>query len=77
MLQFIFYIKEGLLNVLSKKFLNSLVGVFRYRMNLPLSSFISIFIFLVLLTFCFIGYFRYSFTPCGMVEFTFTYAILS
>lgn len=62
---------------MSKKFLSSLIGVFSYRMNLPLSSFISIFIFLVLLTFCFIGYFSYSFTPCGIVEFTFTYAMLS
>lgn len=76
-LQFIFYIKDRLLNVISKKFLSSLIGVFRYRINLPLSSFISIFIFLVLLTFCFIGYFSYSFTPCGIVEFTFTYAMLS
>lgn len=76
-LQFIFYINEGLLNSFSKKFLSSLVGVFRYRSSLPLSSFISVFTFLVLLTCCFGGYFCYSFCPCGMPEFTFTYAILA
>lgn len=76
-LQFIFYIKEGLLNTLSKNFLSSLVGVFSYRSNLPLRSFISIFTFLILLTCCFGGYFCYSFCPCGIVEFTFVYAILA
>lgn len=69
--------KDGLLNIFSTKFLSRLIGVFSYSSSLPLSSFISVFIFLVLLTFCFMGYFSYSFTPCGMVEFTFTYAILS
>nr|BAV78631.1 ATP synthase F0 subunit 6 [Panagrellus redivivus] len=76
-LQFIFYMKEGLLNTLAKKFLNSLIGVFSYSNNLPLSSFISVFTFLVLLTSCFGGYFCYSFCPCGMVEFTFVYAMLA
>lgn len=76
-LQFIFYIKEGLLNSLTKKFLSSLIGVFSYRRSLPLRSFISVFTFLVLLTCCFGGYFCYSFCPCGIVEFTFVYAILA
>jgi len=62
---------------LSKNFLNSLVGVFSYSSSLPLSSFISIFTFLVLLTCCFFGYFCYSFCPCGIPEFTFTYALLA
>nr|AJF94005.1 ATP synthase F0 subunit 6 [Halicephalobus gingivalis] len=76
-LQFIFYMKNGLLNTLAKKFLFSLIDVFSYNKNLPLSSFISVFIFLVLLTCCFGGYFCYSFCPCGMVEFTLTYALLA
>lgn len=44
---------------------------------MPLRSFISIFTFLILLTSCFGGYFCYSFCPCGIVEFTFVYAILA
>nr|AAO16321.1 ATPase subunit 6 [Caenorhabditis elegans] len=56
-LQFLFYFKESMLNTLVKKFLNSLVGVFSYTNTLPLSSVISIFTFIVLLTCCFGGYF--------------------
>lgn len=62
---------------MAKKFLFSLIDVFSYNKNLPLSSFISVFIFLVLLTCCFGGYFCYSFCPCGIVEFTLTYALLA
>lgn len=62
---------------MTKNFLSRLIGVFRYRRNLPLRSFISVFTFLVLLTCCFGGYFCYSFCPCGMVEFTFIYAMLA
>lgn len=62
---------------MNKKFLNSLVGVFSYRNSLPLSSFISIITFLILLTCCFGGYFCYSFCPCGIPEFTFVYALLA
>nr|BAT21233.1 ATP synthase F0 subunit 6 [Rhabditophanes sp. KR3021] len=73
-LQFIFYTKDSMLNCLVKKFLNSLIDVFSYTSSLPLSSTISFFTFIVLLTCCFGGYFCYSFCPCGMVEFTFVYA---
>nr|YP_009391080.1 ATP synthase F0 subunit 6 [Caenorhabditis afra]ARV88345.1 ATP synthase F0 subunit 6 [Caenorhabditis afra] len=76
-LQFLFYFKESMLNTLVKKFLNSLVGVFSYTSSLPLSSVISVFTFIVLLTCCFGGYFTYSFCPCGMVEFTFVYAAVA
>lgn len=72
-----FYFKESMLNTLVKKFLNSLVGVFSYSNTLPLSSVISIFTFIVLLTCCFGGYFTYSFCPCGIVEFTFVYAAVA
>nr|YP_009391032.1 ATP synthase F0 subunit 6 [Caenorhabditis virilis]ARV88296.1 ATP synthase F0 subunit 6 [Caenorhabditis virilis] len=76
-LQYLFYFKESMLNTLVKKFLGSLVGVFSYSSSLPLSSVISIFTFIVLLTCCFGGYFTYSFCPCGMVEFTFVYAAVA
>nr|ALK03812.1 ATP synthase F0 subunit 6 [Caenorhabditis remanei] len=76
-LQFLFYFKESMLNTLVKKFLNSLVGVFSYSNTLPLSSIISVFTFIILLTCCFGGYFTYSFCPCGMVEFTFVYAAVA
>nr|AGY95401.1 ATP synthase F0 subunit 6 [Hypodontus macropi] len=76
-LQYLLYFKEGMLNVLVKKFFYSLVGVFSYSKVLPLSSVISIFTFIVLLICCFGGYFTYSFCPCGMVEFTFVYAMVA
>jgi len=76
-LQFIFYFKEGIINTLVKNFFSSLIGVFSYRNTLPLSSIISIFTFIVLLTCCFGGYFTYSFCPCGIVEFTFVYAVVA
>lgn len=66
-----------MLNTLAKKFLNSLVGVFSYSSSLPLSSVISVFTFVILLTCCFGGYFTYSFCPCGIVEFTFVYAAVA
>nr|YP_004123391.1 ATP synthase F0 subunit 6 [Contracaecum rudolphii B Bullini et al., 1986]ACP30389.1 ATP synthase F0 subunit 6 [Contracaecum rudolphii B Bullini et al., 1986] len=76
-LQFLFYFKESMLGVLVKKFLGVLVVVFSYEGDLPLSSVISIFTFVVLLTCCFGGYFTYSFCPCGMLEFTFVYAVVA
>nr|AGY95425.1 ATP synthase F0 subunit 6 [Hypodontus macropi] len=76
-LQYLLYFKEGMLNVLVKKFFYSLVGVFSYTKVLPLSSVISVFTFIVLLICCFGGYFTYSFCPCGMVEFTFVYAMIA
>nr|AJF11553.1 ATP synthase F0 subunit 6 [Baylisascaris schroederi] len=76
-LQFLFYFKESMLSVLVGKFLQSLVVVFSYTGELPLSFVVSVFTFLVLLTCCFGGYFMYSFCPCGMVEFTFVYAMVA
>lgn len=76
-LQYLLYFKEGILNVLVKKFFYGIVGVFSYSSMLPLSSVISFFTFIVLLICCFGGYFTYSFCPCGMVEFTFVYAIVA
>jgi hypothetical protein len=57
--------------------MGSLVGVFSYRRRLPLRSLISVFTFVILLTCCFGGYFTYSFCPCGILEFTFVYAIVA
>nr|YP_009312517.1 ATP synthase F0 subunit 6 [Phocanema bulbosa]AOV63268.1 ATP synthase subunit 6 [Phocanema bulbosa] len=76
-LQFLFYFKESMLSVLVKEFLGVLVTVFSYADDLPLSSIISIFTFVILLVCCFGGYFSYSFCPCGMIEFTFVYAIVA
>nr|UXK95557.1 ATP synthase F0 subunit 6 [Macropostrongyloides yamagutii] len=76
-LQYLLYFKEGMLNVMVKKFFYGLVGVFSYTKILPLSSVISVFTFIVLLICCFGGYFTYSFCPCGMVEFTFVYAMVA
>lgn len=76
-LQYLFYFKEGILNILVKKFLGRLVGVFSYSRSLPLRSVISVFTFIILLTCCFGGYFTYSFCPCGIVEFTFVYAAVA
>ncbi|KHN74389.1 ATP synthase subunit a, partial [Toxocara canis] len=76
-LQFLFYFKESMLGVLFKKFMGGLVMVFGYRSDLPMSSVVSVFTFVVLLVCCFGGYFTYSFCPCGMVEFTFVYAVVA
>nr|YP_009312529.1 ATP synthase F0 subunit 6 [Pseudoterranova cattani]AOV63280.1 ATP synthase subunit 6 [Pseudoterranova cattani] len=76
-LQFLFYFKESMLSVLVKKFLGVLVTVFSYTDDPPLSSIISIFTFVIPLVCCFGGYFSYSFCPCGMIEFTFVYAIVA
>nr|QPF22258.1 ATP synthase F0 subunit 6 [Ophidascaris sp. CYZ-2020] len=76
-LQFLFYFKGSMMSVLVSKFMSVLVMVFSYTGELPLSSVISIFTFLVLLTCCFGGYFMYSFCPCGMIEFTFVYAVVA
>nr|YP_009538624.1 ATP synthase F0 subunit 6 [Steinernema abbasi]AYU56865.1 ATP synthase F0 subunit 6 [Steinernema carpocapsae]AYV63092.1 ATP synthase F0 subunit 6 [Steinernema abbasi]QAA11068.1 ATP synthase F0 subunit 6 [Steinernema carpocapsae]BAV78641.1 ATP synthase F0 subunit 6 [Steinernema carpocapsae] len=77
LLQFIFYFKESMMNVLVKKFFFGLIGVFSFSSSLPLSSIISVFTFIVLLVCCFGGYFTYSFCPCGMIEFTFVYAVVA
>lgn len=77
LLQFLFYLKDRMLNIFSKKFLTSLVDVFRYTPGLPLSRVFSVLVFLVLLVCCFGGYFTYSFCPCGILEFTFVFAIVA
>nr|BAV82747.1 ATP synthase F0 subunit 6 [Heligmosomoides polygyrus] len=76
-LQYLLYFKDGMMNVLVKKFFNGMIEVFSYSSALPLSSVISFFTFIVLLICCFGGYFTYSFCPCGMVEFTFVYAVVA
>uniref|UniRef100_A0A0N5A076 Ovule protein n=1 Tax=Parastrongyloides trichosuri TaxID=131310 RepID=A0A0N5A076_PARTI len=76
-LQFAFFIKDSMLNCLAKGFFSSLVGVFSYTSSLPLSSLVSLFTFVVLLTCCFGGYFCYSFCPCGIIEFTLVYAMVA
>nr|BAV82638.1 ATP synthase F0 subunit 6 [Ancylostoma duodenale] len=76
-LQYLLYFKESMLNSLVKKFFKGLIEVFSYTSVLPMSSVISFFTFIVLLICCFGGYFTYSFCPCGMVEFTFIYAMVA
>jgi len=76
-LQYLLYQFNGMLNSGVKRFFSSLVGVFRYVSRCPISFVISIFTFLILLLCCFGGYFTYSFCPCGIVEFTFVYAIMA
>nr|YP_009353461.1 ATP synthase F0 subunit 6 [Ancylostoma tubaeforme]AQX91020.1 ATP synthase F0 subunit 6 [Ancylostoma tubaeforme] len=76
-LQYLLYFKESMLNTLVKKFFSGLIEVFSYTNVLPMSSVISFFTFIVLLICCFGGYFTYSFCPCGMVEFTFIYAMVA
>lgn len=66
-----------MLNIFTKKFLNGLIEVFSYSPSLPLRRILSVFIFLFLLLCCFGGYFTYSFTPCGILEFTLTFALIS
>nr|QEO33941.1 ATP synthase subunit 6 [Teladorsagia circumcincta] len=76
-LQYLLYFKESMINVIVKKFFLSLIEVFSFTKKLPLSSIVSFFTFIVLLICCFGGYFTYSFCPCGMIEFTFVYAVVA
>lgn len=76
-LQFMFYFKDRAVNIFVKKFFVALVEVFRYSNKLPISSLISVFVFVVLLTRCFGGYFTYSFCPCGILNFTLVYAFIT
>lgn len=76
-LQYMLYFNNRIINVLVKKFFLGLKEVFSYSVVLPLRSLISVFTFVVLLICCFGGYFCYSFCPCGIVEFTFVYAIIA
>ena len=76
-LQYLLYFKESMLNTLVKKFFKGLIEVFSYTSVLPIRSVISFFTFIVLLICCFGGYFTYSFCPCGIVEFTFIYAMVA
>ena len=71
------YFNNRIINVLIKKFFLGLKEIFSYTVVLPLRSLISFFTFVVLLICCFGGYFCYSFCPCGIVEFTFVYAIMA
>nr|BAV82846.1 ATP synthase F0 subunit 6 [Teladorsagia circumcincta] len=76
-LQYLLYFKESMINVIVKKIFLSLIEVFSFTKKLPLSSIVSFFTFIVLLICCFGGYFTYSFCPCGMIEFTFVYAVVA
>jgi F0F1-type ATP synthase membrane subunit a len=63
--------------VFKKLFLSGLVSVFGYEKKMILSTFLSRLIFLLLLILCFLGYFSYSFCICGIIEFTFSFALVS
>ena len=54
-----------------------LIIIVLFRLVLPLRYVISFFLFIFLLFCCFFGYFVYSFTPCGIVEFTFFCAFVA
>nr|YP_003097104.1 ATP synthase F0 subunit 6 [Angiostrongylus cantonensis]ACT88787.1 ATP synthase F0 subunit 6 [Angiostrongylus cantonensis] len=77
LLQYVFYFEEGMLSGFFKNFLFVLLNVFSYGLNYSMSYMISFFTFIVLLLFCFGGYFSYSFCVCGMLEFTLLYALMA
>lgn len=77
LLQYVFYFEEGILSGFFKNFLFVLSNVFSYGLNYSMSYMISFFTFIVLLLFCFGGYFSYSFCVCGMLEFTLLYALVA
>nr|YP_003434047.1 ATP synthase F0 subunit 6 [Trichostrongylus axei]ACX85196.1 ATP synthase F0 subunit 6 [Trichostrongylus axei] len=76
-LQYLIYMKSSMLNNVVKKFFGGLSEIFSYSKSMLLSYVISLFTFIVLLMCCFGGYFTYSFCPCGMIEFTFVYAVVA
>nr|YP_010575576.1 ATP synthase F0 subunit 6 [Varestrongylus eleguneniensis]UZM11416.1 ATP synthase F0 subunit 6 [Varestrongylus eleguneniensis] len=76
-LQYLLYFNNGILSVFFEKFFSGLKNVFSYSVNMPMSYVISCYTFLVLLIFCFGGYFSYSFCVCGMLEFTLMYSLVA
>nr|YP_006702544.1 ATP synthase F0 subunit 6 [Angiostrongylus vasorum]AFP58675.1 ATP synthase F0 subunit 6 [Angiostrongylus vasorum] len=77
LLQYLVFFEEGMLGSFFKSFLDVLIGVFSYSLGCSMSYMVSFFTFVVLLLFCFGGYFSYSFCVCGMLEFTLVYALVA
>nr|YP_009742092.1 ATP synthase F0 subunit 6 [Angiostrongylus mackerrasae]QID77475.1 ATP synthase F0 subunit 6 [Angiostrongylus mackerrasae] len=77
LLQYMFCFEESVLGSFFKKFLFVLLNVFSYDLSCSMSYLISFFTFIILLVFCFGGYFSYSFCVCGMLEFTLLYALVA
>nr|YP_009050536.1 ATP synthase F0 subunit 6 [Parafilaroides normani]AIG23804.1 ATP synthase F0 subunit 6 [Parafilaroides normani] len=77
LLQYLFCFFEGFLGSFIMGFVSFLMVVFSYSVSLPMSYMISLFTFLVLLVFCFGGYFSYSFCVCGMLEFTLIFSLVA
>nr|YP_008994650.1 ATP synthase F0 subunit 6 [Protostrongylus rufescens]AGW80390.1 ATP synthase F0 subunit 6 [Protostrongylus rufescens] len=76
-LNYLVFVNSGLLKEFYNKFFLFLTGVYSYVFFLPMSYLISFFAFLLLLVFCFGGYFSYSFNICGMLEFTLIFSLVA
>nr|YP_003097129.1 ATP synthase F0 subunit 6 [Angiostrongylus costaricensis]ACT88799.1 ATP synthase F0 subunit 6 [Angiostrongylus costaricensis] len=76
-LQYVLFFSESIIGEFFSGFLKMLSGVFSYSKSYSMSYVISFFTFVLLLVFCFGGYFTYSFCICGMLEFTLSYALVS
>lgn len=77
LLQYILFFGDGFIGGFFKVFLDGLSGVFSYVVFMPISYVISFFSFVLLLVFCFGGYFSYSFCICGILEFTLFYSLVA
>nr|AYG51201.1 ATP synthase F0 subunit 6 [Metastrongylus salmi] len=77
LLHYVFFIGNGFLGLFFFK-LNELFSmVFGYFKSYSMSYVISFFTLLVLLLFCFGGYFSYSLCICSMLEFTLSYSLVA
>jgi len=51
--------------------INKIKEIFSFEKKIFISSFLTLFLFFLIVLFCFFGYFIYSFCVCSMLEFTF------
>lgn len=77
LIHYFYFLNSSFIFIFLKNFISSLNDVFSYSKDLILRRFISIFIFIFLLSCCYGGYFCYSFCPCGIIEFTLFFSLIS
>lgn len=77
LLHFLLFFNNNIIGVIVNKFLAIVTDFFSYDVALLSSTLVSYFTFVVLLICCFGGYFTYSICLCGILEFTFIYALIA
>nr|YP_003433810.1 ATP synthase F0 subunit 6 [Metastrongylus pudendotectus]ACX85136.1 ATP synthase F0 subunit 6 [Metastrongylus pudendotectus] len=78
LLHFVYFMEKDIFVFLFFKKLNDLFSmIFGYLKDYSMSYIISFFTLMILLLFCFGGYFSYSLCVCSMLEFTLSYSLVA